>query len=364
MIDVATAWFESGEYADIAGFRLRPVENPFLKGIPLILLRGQAQAFYLRDDNNLDWVLKKFLPNRHPGSSYIRRIEELIPHRPGFQSGYLRRILSEKDISKAGFFSESFASWIEDTVLMPKINHRDWAIVADRIRSGTLVLPNDERMLLCRGLSEQVNLLERSAISHRNLSCTNTLIDERTLSIHLIDWDEIFHPTLAMPHNASFGTCGYIAPFVYTSGYPPHAWISWRPQADRFSLAILNSEFLVLRPDSSLHGDGGIFNQDELCARGGEGIDQILNQLRRSFPDAEVLLKRALDARGFDDCPSPAEWLAFSSGVDVSFVDSGESMPPAKFYSCFIGYSHKDNEFAQRLHSRLRDAGLRVWFAP
>lgn len=35
-----------------------------------------------------------------------------------------------------------------------------------------------------------------------------------------------------------------------------------------------------------------------------------------------------------------------------------------QFYSCFISYSHKDEEFARRLHSRLQDAGLRVWYAP
>lgn len=34
------------------------------------------------------------------------------------------------------------------------------------------------------------------------------------------------------------------------------------------------------------------------------------------------------------------------------------------FYSCFISYSHKDQAFAQRLHSRMRDEHLRVWFAP
>jgi hypothetical protein len=35
-----------------------------------------------------------------------------------------------------------------------------------------------------------------------------------------------------------------------------------------------------------------------------------------------------------------------------------------EFYSCFISYSHQDEEFAKRLHSRLRDAHTRVWFAP
>ncbi len=37
---------------------------------------------------------------------------------------------------------------------------------------------------------------------------------------------------------------------------------------------------------------------------------------------------------------------------------------PIEFYSAFISYSSKDEEFAQRLHSRLRDDRVRVWFAP
>lgn len=34
-----------------------------------------------------------------------------------------------------------------------------------------------------------------------------------------------------------------------------------------------------------------------------------------------------------------------------------------QFYSCFISYSSKDEEFCKRLYSRLRDEHLRVWFA-
>lgn len=40
------------------------------------------------------------------------------------------------------------------------------------------------------------------------------------------------------------------------------------------------------------------------------------------------------------------------------------SMEPIQFYSCFISYSHKDEEFAKRFHSRLEQAKLRVWYAP
>jgi len=35
-----------------------------------------------------------------------------------------------------------------------------------------------------------------------------------------------------------------------------------------------------------------------------------------------------------------------------------------RFYSCFISYSSRDDEFARRLHADLQDDGVRCWFAP
>jgi hypothetical protein len=37
---------------------------------------------------------------------------------------------------------------------------------------------------------------------------------------------------------------------------------------------------------------------------------------------------------------------------------------PIQRQSCFISYSTKDQKFAERLHARMRQDGLRVWFAP
>jgi hypothetical protein len=55
-------------------------------------------------------------------------------------------------------------------------------------------------------------------------------------------------------------------------------------------------------------------------------------------------------------------------GVPESFITQMQSLVGAEdgiqFYSCFISYSSKDEEFARRLHGRMRDAHLRVWFAP
>lgn len=39
------------------------------------------------------------------------------------------------------------------------------------------------------------------------------------------------------------------------------------------------------------------------------------------------------------------------------------AMQAIQFYSCFISYSTHDEEFARRLHGRMQQDGLRVWFA-
>jgi hypothetical protein len=49
----------------------------------------------------------------------------------------------------------------------------------------------------------------------------------------------------------------------------------------------------------------------------------------------------------------------------ITFVPSHFGVRQAiQFYSCFISYSTKDEDFAGRLYSRMRDEKLRVWFAP
>jgi hypothetical protein len=55
-------------------------------------------------------------------------------------------------------------------------------------------------------------------------------------------------------------------------------------------------------------------------------------------------------------------------GVPEGFITEIQSLVGAQdgiqFYSCFISYSSTDDQFARRLHGRMRDADLRVWFAP
>lgn len=315
MSSVVEAWLNSGKHAEIVGLRLRPLEHPQLKGILLAPVKGQAQAFYLQDDNQFEWILKKFSPGKIPDVGYIRAVQPLIPRRPGFMSGSRRQVLSPGDLSRSGYYTADFASWIENTVLMPRINSDDWALLADKIRDGSVSLTRDERLVFCASLSEQIRLLEASDLSHRDLSITNVFVDRAAQLVHLIDWDCIFHSSLSMPPNTTFGSEGYVAPFIKDSSGQPDPGISWHPRADRFSLAILNAEFLSMDIGTPVQHDGGMFNQTELYNRGGSETTKILNYLQRTFPVAAALLEKALRANGFDDCPSPAEWLALNNPV-------------------------------------------------
>ncbi len=56
-------------------------------------------------------------------------------------------------------------------------------------------------------------------------------------------------------------------------------------------------------------------------------------------------------------CGVPDDFTAF-------FRSHFGQQEATRFYSCFISYSTKDDEFAQRLYTRMRDEHLRVWFAP
>jgi uncharacterized protein YjbI with pentapeptide repeats len=53
-------------------------------------------------------------------------------------------------------------------------------------------------------------------------------------------------------------------------------------------------------------------------------------------------------------------------GVPEDFITYMKSIvgKPVDFYSCFISYSSKDDDFAQRLHADLQQKGVRCWFAP
>jgi hypothetical protein len=79
------------------------------------------------------------------------------------------------------------------------------------------------------------------------------------------------------------------------------------------------------------------------------------------------------DLNGADFKNSLLGYSTFAN-IDLSTVKGLETVQhrgirslvanPIEFYSCFISFSSKDHEFAERLHADLQNKGVRCWFAP
>ena len=54
-------------------------------------------------------------------------------------------------------------------------------------------------------------------------------------------------------------------------------------------------------------------------------------------------------------CGVPDQMIEYAKSLTSSLIE---------YYSCFISYSSKDEEFARRVHNDLQAAGVRCWFAP
>ncbi|HXA16910.1 MAG TPA: toll/interleukin-1 receptor domain-containing protein [Thermoanaerobaculia bacterium] len=60
------------------------------------------------------------------------------------------------------------------------------------------------------------------------------------------------------------------------------------------------------------------------------------------------------------------ESLLRGSGVPEEFIQYAASLvgKPIEYYSCFLSYSSKDDEFARRLYNDLQGKNIRTWYAP
>jgi hypothetical protein len=112
-----------------------------------------------------------------------------------------------------------------------------------------------------------------------------------------------------MPNATTCGTTGYTSPLAWNNGnLDPR--VTWCQNADRFTLALLNAEFLLTDPTMPATGEGGIFDQEELRARAGKKISSILSKLNSQHPLAAQLLDAAINSNNFSSCPSPQDWFS------------------------------------------------------
>jgi hypothetical protein len=138
-----------------------------------------------------------------------------------------------------------------------------------------------------------------------------------------------------MPQATTCGTVGYTSHLAWNSGQPDPRK-TWCEHADRYALALLNTEFLMLRPGAKMTGEGGLFDEKELRNQRGRGINTVMTELTSKYPGAQQLLNAAIHASSFSNCPSPQQWSSLCDtmlrpSVPPPGLDEFPQIPPRHF---------------------------------
>jgi len=311
-------WLASGQTARICGLDFEPVPHPAMPDTPQCVVKGQASVFFLRQTpHNNTWLLKKFAPARRPMDDYLQAVTQYLPGDAAFFTCTQRRFVQSSHLDRAfsGFNEPQLGSWLEGTILMPKVPGEPWMSVADSLREEEIDLPADQRIRAAANLAKCIKQLEAAHCSHRDLSSTNVFLTKED-KVYLIDWDCLYHAQLPFQPNTTVGTNGYIAPFLNVSSSLADPSRSWCEHADRFALATLITEFLLVGPNSpEAQEDGTLFSQAQLTNPKDKAIKRQLKLLGETFLREADLLKEALDAQTFDTCPSPDMWISALRGT-------------------------------------------------
>jgi serine/threonine protein kinase len=328
-MEIIERWFKTYKNAVISQLSVKPIEHPIMKGKPLSVQKGQAIALFLVDDRGNWWILKKFNNTCGLTRNYLEKVGLLLPSNNGFVCGTQRKVLTKGALDHVrGFhYSKDLDKWLDGTILMPRVIGMDWAALAGDIRDKSINPPIKQRYEICKNLTTLVDLLEANQCSHRDLSCGNVFIDTATWQVYLIDFDSFYHPSLSMPSATTCGTTGYTSPLAWNKKGDLEPQTTWCQCADRFTLAILITEFLLTDPTMQATGDGGLFDQNELRARSGKGINSILSRLNSQHPLAAQLLDAAIKSSNFSNCPSPKDWFSFYNTIPGLMPPSLSSLP-------------------------------------
>jgi len=353
--DVMDKWLKSKKFAQVNGVKLKPVKNPIYPDIALSTQKGQSEAFCCVCEAGEQLIVKKFNNGKELNTDYLNSVSALLPRHEAFRAGTNRQILSATMVKRASgyYYTAELSKCLDGTILMPRIDGLDWASVAEEIRQDRIPLDKNMRVKFAINLADLVAILEAHGCCHRDISSGNVFIILTSGMIYLIDFDSLYHPCLTIPKATTCGTAGYSPPFAWgIDGLD--AKRTWCPYADRYAMAIIIVEFLTLDKGSPLTAEGGMFSQDELCARRGKSLENIRKLLVRNYPQIVQLFDSVINSRDFQTCPSPQDW---QQSLEKIFL-ADDIKPPA--LNCI-----KDDykECFQKIISKVRPAAP-LWPAP
>lgn len=325
-MDIANVWLQSGLPASIRGARLTPIIHPRYENLAHREEGEQGEAYHLvQETHKREWILKKFKADRQLEHKHLVAIRSLVPRGISCMAAAKRLILAPEDL-KAGddlYSSPELAQWLQDTVLMPSVPGKSWNEVIVEIRKGVRTIPLFHRVGFAQSLANTVGALEDNGCAHRDLSQHNIFLDLQEYIVYLVDWDSLFHGSLSFHKSTPVGTEGYIAPWVRDKYEKWDARKSWNRKGDRFALAILIAELLLVDKDAPSYYDGALFSQEMYFNPGNPHLLRAREALAGFGESSGDLFYQALTATSYDDCPAPARWEEALSRIEA------EAEPPA-----------------------------------
>ncbi len=311
--DLITHWLRSGQTLRICGLDFKPLAHPRLAQTVWRITKGQACVYFLEQvPHGKVWLLKRFSPGKRPYDEYLQQVNDCLPGGPEFFTCTQRRLLQRDhiDMRHSTYRDPGAVDFLEGTILMPKVPGTTWASIADDLRDHNRTMAWPIRLKTALKLARCIGLLEAGHCCHRDLSSTNLFVT-RKAQVFLIDWDCLYHPDLTFQINTTIGTNGYIAPFAFGATREVDPGWSWCEGSDRFALAVLIAEILLIDHQTpGTQEDGTLFSQTQINNQPNHFISEQLGCLQKRSRPVALLLERTLGARDLKECPSPGQWIA------------------------------------------------------
>ena len=326
-VEIVNSWFQSETPAFIRGARLLPRAHPDNDKAPYCIEGTQGTAFHLvQQENNREWVLKKFHDGMEPDRTYLVAIRSLLPKSIGCTAGTKRAVIGSDDLKLGnGLYTEQeFAHWLQDTILMPKVRGVSWKDVTQEVRQGNRAISQGHRLDFAKSLVDTVLLLEENGCAHRDLCQQNLFLDLQEYVVYLVDFDSLFHGSLYFHKNTPVGTEGYIAPWVADKQGKWDVRKSWHRKNDRFATAILIAELLLSDRESPSYYEGALFSQEMFFNAHHAHLLRTVDALHSRSESLGDLFYKTITATTYDDCPAPLKWREALNSVMVSEEAEGE----------------------------------------
>jgi hypothetical protein len=284
------------EVIELWGTKHTFCEHPAAPGMVFAQEGGRGVVYQLSANSGaslhgLKVFASAFRVSRHQRSS--KQLDQ-IGSRVGLAAAR-RRVVDPDDLIARRLPSLQYA------VLMPWIRGTTWYDCLQLAEtSGTRVHTSELARRFALSFLDIMAGLEGAGIAHTDISPGNVILDDVRMQVELLDLEDIYAPGIAEPEEKTSGT----------PGYQHHKrWHTWRPEGDRYAVAVLTSELLLLSDDAVARrsSTSGFFVSDCTNAEAREAYDMAIAKLSKSYPRFAKLFHTAWFAEVLSACPEITE---------------------------------------------------------